>query len=443
MEIDNIESINDKIQELVDTNREKSLKMLNSIIENLPIEFSNLIENTFLYKRVPKEYMLCSILFAISASAGLTFYINYMSYTNFANLFFTIVGSRGDAKSEAINIATEPLKLLDDTKYDNYVSEIDNFNPDFDVQPIRKQLLIQDASIEAAHKVHFENPFSIGICLDEIFSLIEKMRNPNSRDGSEWKKFLLEGYTNRHIDVSRKTTDSFRIKQSYPTLIGGIQQQFVSKLFANGNLESGLMDRQLFTPKLTSNSDLIRDVIDLEIFEDYNYSIGNILAYKEQSERKDEIRKRFKIEFTSDADDELFNYLEKLIKRQLIAKPIIREYMAKMQISIHKFCLLVHIMRKSKNSDFQYMLDKETVDLAILLNEFYFSNFKIILEENLDKSGNMVTIHEIVKMAILNGATQKDIVAVTGVNKGTISKLYNKYKLELQLATRNPLGVAV
>jgi hypothetical protein len=62
----------------------------------------------------------------------------------------------------------------------------------------------------------------------------------NSNEGSACA-FFFTGNTNKHIDISRKTTDSYRIEKSYPTLMGSIQTQFIPKLFADGNLESGLM----------------------------------------------------------------------------------------------------------------------------------------------------------------------------------------------------------
>jgi hypothetical protein len=41
--------------------------------------------------------------------------------------------------------------------------------------------------------------------------------------------FFLQGNTNKHIDISRKTTDSYRIEKSYPTLMG----PFKPSLFLN------------------------------------------------------------------------------------------------------------------------------------------------------------------------------------------------------------------
>ena len=109
--------------------------------------------------------------------------------------------------------------------------------------------------------------------------------------------------------------------------------------------------------------------------------------------------------------------------------------MAKMQISIHKFCLLVHMMNNSKDSNFRSVLSLETVELAIKINDFYFNNFKIILDENLSSSNKLPQIIDIIKMAKKNGAQQKDVVAVTGVHKGTISKYWNKDNSNLQPAT--------
>jgi hypothetical protein len=290
-------------------------------------------------------------------------------------------------------------------------------------EPIkRKQVLIQNASIEAAHQIHFENPNSIGICMDEIFGLVEKMGNSNSRDGVYWREFLLEGYTNGVVDVSRKTTVSFRIAETYPTLIGGLQNQFVKNLFANGNLESGFIDRLLFTTKLTENRKLMTLGIPDECILEYNHSIRNLLEYKRASESPDEVRKQFQINFTEEAESKLFNYVQKLINDQEIAKPIIKEYIAKMQISIHKFCLLSYMLLNANEKTFRTELTSESVELAITLNDFYFLNFQMIIEGEIDSKEKEITPEDVIAMAKKNNASQKAVVEVTGLHKSTISR---------------------
>ena len=439
MDIHSPKDIKEKLDGLTLSNREKSIEMLNKILKSLPVEYAKLIDEAFIYKRIPKEYLLSSILFTISTATGLTFYIKSLGYRNYANLYFTIIGSRGDTKSEGLKLATVPLKEIDDQDYEEYSLKIKNYNSETDNEPIRKQILIQNASIEAVHLIHSENPNSVGVYIDEIYSLIEKMGNSSSRDGIEWRSFLLEGYTNGYVDVSRKTTKSFRIKETYPTLLGGLQNEFVSKLFANGNLESGFVDRQLFTPKLTSNKKLNRGQMSLNVIEGYNKSVSNILDYKRQSEKSEEELKQFKIELSEEANEKLFVYTQELINKQEIAKPMIKEYMSKMQISIHKFSLLIHMMKISSNMDYTKLLDSDTVDLAILFNEFYFNNFQIILEENLQVTHKLPTIKEIVDLAKKNGASQKAVSEITGAHKSTVSKCWNKEKINQQLETSKEL----
>jgi hypothetical protein len=426
------DDIERKLGELTLTDRDKSIELLNTILDTIPKEYSTLINEAHKYKRIPKEYLLSSILFAVGASTGLTFYIEALGYRNYGNLYFTIVGSRGDTKSEALKIATNPLTYQDHKSYDKFRNSVKEYNSEVDDEPRRKQILIQNSTIESVHKTHYENPNSIGIYIDEVYTLIEKMGNSNSRDGVEWRTFLLQGYTNAYVDVGRKTSESFRIKETYPNLLGGIQKEFIPKLFANGNLESGFIDRLLLTPSLTNNNKLIRGLISKNVIEDYNTSITNILGYKTQSETKEETIKKFKISLTEEAEDRLFEYTQALIDRKESAGVILKEYNAKMQISIHKLSLILHMMQISKDMDYTKRLEKDTVELAITVNEYYFNNFKIIIDENYKSNHKKASLDEIIRVAIKNGASQTSVVEITKVVKSTVSKHWTRIKKELE-----------
>ena len=137
---------------------------------------------------------------------------------------YQLIGSRGDMKSPAMELATEPLNQYDSIKYREFKEQ--SKGTEFEEPIIRKQLLIQDATIEAAYLKHYQNPCSLGIYIDELYQLIEKMGNPSSKDGPAWRTFFLQGNTNKHIDISRKTVESFRLDKSYPVLLGSIQTEF-------------------------------------------------------------------------------------------------------------------------------------------------------------------------------------------------------------------------
>ncbi|WP_417371476.1 DUF3987 domain-containing protein [Gelidibacter japonicus] len=398
---------------------------LNAIIDLLPKEYSNLINEAFVYKRIPKEYLLSAILFAVSSCTGLTFYLKALGYKNYANCYFTIIGSRGDTKTEAKNIATRPLIERDDIDYEDYLEKVKHCSEE-ESPAKRKQILIQNATIEATYQVHANNPNSVGIFMDEIHTLIEKMTNSNSRDGAAWRSFFLESYTNGHIDVARKTTDSFRIKETYATLMGGLQHEFIPLLFSKGNLESGFVDRLFFTSKITSNKLLVRGEIDPKILSNYSQGLENILSYKRQSELQEESKKQFQIFLTSEAENRIFNYTQELIDRQQDAPAIVKEYMAKMQISIHKLSLLMFMVRNAIQSTFKSNLTIGDVNCAIALNEFYLLNFQIILKSSKQHKEILPTVEGVIEMAKKNGASQKSVAEITGAHKGTISKKWNK-----------------
>jgi hypothetical protein len=76
-----------------------------------------------------------------------------------------------------------------------------------------------------------------------------------------------------------------------------------------------------------------------------------------------------------------------------------------------------------------------TLETAILINEFYFTNFKIILEENISKTDIEATIDEIIKVAIKNNATQKMLLQLQERQEATISRHWNKIINAMQPAT--------
>ncbi|MAL59859.1 MAG: hypothetical protein CMC14_07425, partial [Flavobacteriaceae bacterium] len=68
------ETIEADLDLLTQDNPKKLKDRLSLILQLLPKQYSDLIEEAFTYKRVPKEYLLSSILFAVSSSIGRTFY---------------------------------------------------------------------------------------------------------------------------------------------------------------------------------------------------------------------------------------------------------------------------------------------------------------------------------------------------------------------------------
>jgi hypothetical protein len=104
-----------------------------------------------------------------------------------------------------------------------------------------------------------------------------------------------------------------------------------------------------------------------------------------------------------------------------------------MQINILKLILSVHLIKHAKTSSFKNEITLDTIETAILLNEFYFTNFKIILEDLKTDETKDLTPDELIRYAIKNNKTQKEVVDFTGIHKSTVSRHFSK--ITAQLAT--------
>jgi len=420
-----IATIKEEIDKHVKTKKERAIELRDTIIDKMPLLIRSFISEAFIYQRIPKEYLLSSIFNAFGNAIGSTVNLEALGYTNSPNIYSVIVGSRGDTKSLAISFALKPILKQDNDKYDVYKQvEAENETlPDKEKEILkREQILISDATIEAALKIHNENPISIGLYKDELSGLIDNMSNPNSRDGSQWLMLFLEGFTNGTVIISRKTTDSYRINRACPLLIGSIQNQLVYKIFEKGKLESGFVDRLLFTVNLESNNTVSRENISSDVLHGYNNLINKALNFR----YKEPFTEPLTLHLDEEAEDLLFNYSQSLIDRKNDFKTPVKEYLDKLNINVYKLIIIIHSIKSL--SEYEGMPDKvpkQTVQLAIDITEFYLLNFEILLELN-PVDNQDTSLSSVIDYARQNDLSQKEVSVFTKKDKSTISRNWKK-----------------
>jgi hypothetical protein len=111
------------------------------------------------------------------------------------------------------------------------------------------------------------------------------------------------------------------------------------------------------------------------------------------------------IKLNLDAKKRPFDYSQELINHQNKAIDLSKEYISKMLINIHK---INHLILNSREQTYQSEINLETIEIEIL--EFYF---KIVLEENINHKEKLPTDEDIIRIAIKNNATQKDVFDIT------------------------------
>jgi len=411
-----LNEINKEISRRTKTNKEIAIEQLDNILTKFPFTIQRYISEAHEHHRIPKEYLFSSILNAFGTAFGTKLELNAMGYVNYPNIYTVIVGSRGDVKSQAIDLAFKPIKKLDSYSYDLYQEQKEAIEQsDSDEQTIRNQILIHNASIEKAKSIHDDNKVSIGLYHDEIMHLFEKMSNSKSRDGEEWKTFLLEGFTNSIIDIARVTSKSFRIEKGCPSLVGSIQTQLIHKVFENNNLESGFVDRLLFSVKLKGNNTVSKNKITNETKMSYSELLIRALEYRKIDETVE-----LSLEYS--AENVLHKYSQALVDKQIDSKTPVKEYISKLNIYIYKIAIIVHAIRSLADSrGISTIVKEDTIKLTIEIIEFYLLNFTMIAEMNYAKPVDN-TLQGIISYAKQNGKSQADVVKFTGYSKGQISK---------------------
>jgi hypothetical protein len=427
MDLNTLEDIRKVIKSNSRTNDEKLEMQLNKIISRLPKTIGDLIHEGFEKQRIPKEYLLTSILFAYSSAIGLSINIKSLGYTNYGNLYFALIGKRGSAKSPAMDLATAALTDHDSYYYNEYKNEmkIAAINGEADTSSIiRKRILLQNATIESVLKAHHENPYSIGLFKDEGFAFFDNMRNnSSSRDGIEWREFLLQGNTNKHADITRRTSESFRTNKTCPTLLVSVQTEFMKNILSGGILESGMVDRFLFCANFTRNNKLSSDVICDNLISNYNNSLNRILDLRrDYYANSDEVIKPITIKCNPDAENMLHDYVQNLIYKQNDANDLNHGHLAKMQINIHKIIVLIHGMENlTETNELRTDVCLSTVKTAIDICNFYYENFKVLT--NFEQQGfSKQEENKIIKVGLKNCASMEEIARIIGVNKSTISR---------------------
>jgi len=166
------------------------------------------------------------------------------------------------------------------------------------------------------------------------------------------------------------------------------------------------------------------------VYGNYSKSLLNLLNYRTEIENTFEMDD-LQIALDLKANKRLFDYSQELINRQNKATDLSKEYISKMMINIHKLSLLTHLIFNSEKQEYQSKMSIDTVEIAILILEFYFMNFKIVLDENINQKEKLPTTEDIIRLAIKNNASQKDVVAITGMNKSTISRKWNNELMQL------------
>jgi len=173
------------------------------------------------------------------------------------NVWGAIVGQPGVQKSPSLNQMFAPLRKREIEMKTAYEAEVKQYQKDLEtwkgqnkkkgdkpLEPVRRSLFVNDATMEAMHKALSSNPQGILLYRDELSGFIETM----SRSGREGERqFYLEGWSGDGTSmIKRISRDDVDVDGLCLTVFGGIQPSVLSRYIsnaANGKADDGFIQR--------------------------------------------------------------------------------------------------------------------------------------------------------------------------------------------------------
>lgn len=254
-------------------------------LDALPEEIQEMIQAYCTGLNLNVDYSACTVLFTYSVAMGSHYRLKIKNgWIETGSLFMALVGKTGVNKSSPLSIFTSKLEKTDkelfrefDKNYTAFINQdkTDKSKPVI-AEPIRRQLIIKDATQEALLKGLYDNKHGFGGIYDELTSFLNSFNKYKSSGGDE--ELFLSLFSGKSTSVTRRHTRPLYIDDPFLSIIGTIQPEVIVSSFGNNRVENGLTHRFLFAyPDEVLRDDLSDEDVPDDILELFGFVIDRIL----------------------------------------------------------------------------------------------------------------------------------------------------------------------
>ena len=426
--IDDAEYITLKeIQAVLSGNENTTLKFpINVFKDDLAVMFQNLSERM----DAPIEYIACSALVGASTLMDGICQIDVLgdgSWIDYPILWNAIIGSASEKKSPCMKITTDIINKFDEDLYQKYKEEMAKYNDELtdykiefskykqdkaknsDVQPPHKpkppnnkMLSIQSTTVESLVTAMVENEGrGIGILVDELASFLKSLGQYKGGKGNDEEYYLQSWKRNKYRHKRKTTNEDFLVYPSH-NILGSIQPKVLSKYLFKGSCETtnGMIERWLFTCtdyKEKGKTELSKGKYDISPLENTFkaiYKMTGLTTYK----------------FSKEAQKAYIDYKDGItkLKNMDCLTELMKTYLQKQTDYVARLSMVLHCMKYTYKTE----IDKETVDNAIKLSNYYVECFKRVAKMVMSVSSNSLAMATV------------DSLKIKGKTQITPSKLY-------------------
>ena len=222
--------------------------------------------------QLPLDYFGLTLITICGGIMGNKFKLKY-KYLCPPLLYSALVGNSSSGKTPVIKILLGVLFELEEEYDCLYREELKQYEQDLEnykkgdekpAKPIRKEIVINNATAEAIVQVLYTNSVGLISFQDELLGWLDSMNQ--YRSGSD-EQFWLSIWSNGLIKSNRATKETIIINHAFINIIGGIQPDLLSNIAAGDKNSSGFWFRILFAFPKNIKTEYEND---LEVSEETN-----------------------------------------------------------------------------------------------------------------------------------------------------------------------------
>jgi predicted DNA binding protein len=385
------------------------------------------------------DYMGSSLLWLIALCIGNACKVEVKTgWRESVNIWIGLIGKAGLGKTPSINAIIFPISKKNSFEIKHYQNEYKKYK-EYDKlstkekkdveevkEPIRKQLIVNDVTIEALADLHEENEVGIAVFKDELNGWIKDMNK--YKPGSDLE-FWLSCWSNQQAILTRKTAKSSFIQSPLIPVLGGIQPGIFSQISTLENKDNGFLDRLLVCYPEKEIEHYNRNSIDQEVLDWYEAFMSqfydqmrkNIL----QLNKFGDIESRI-IKFDSEAEHEwerIFNNITDMQNSDDTSE-YVKSMLSKQKAYIPRFALIMNcIWAFETGVNFDWVTKDSLLKAEKLSNYFIAMSKKIKL--NSLESTELSELVRSLKSEPIEKKIQAIQDAIPDFNRSELAELLN------------------
>lgn len=333
------------------------------------------------------DYMAAGLLWSMSAIVGNSLKLQVKTgWIESGTVWICIVGKAGVGKSPSVNTIIKPLldansreireyqrKYREFKEYDN-LSEKEKKNAVEVREPIKKQFIVNDVTLEALVELHEQNPNAIGVFKDELAGWIKDMNK--YRAGSD-VEFWLSSFSNSPVALNRKTVKNTYVHSPLIPVLGGIQPAVLNEAFTAEFKDNGFTDRMLLAFPDVNVEHYNTNHLSTELLSWYNDWILNLYQHvKADIAKLDQDGEVIPhtVSFTPEAEKEWARCYNKITDLQNSddESEYLKSMLPKQKTYIPRFALLLNVIDAWDNGEYIVKdVDAEAVLRAEKLSDYF------------------------------------------------------------------------